>query len=234
MMKQIIIFFFFVLMGITIHAQDADLPKRNISLVIQDKKGRPLERILVRSLSNVQAGMTDRKGLFVFTDMSDNDKISVSLPKYGETTIPVTGMDSIVITLRSARSYSYMNNEGLSVMIDRRNRTDASSLIDAQALMEQHPYQNLIDLLQGANVAGLNITSSSRTGEEATVNIRGERSLNFSNEPLVVMDGMPVGGLGMANNIVNVNDVKTIEVQKGDSSEWGVRGANGVILIKTK
>jgi outer membrane cobalamin receptor len=202
-------------------------------LVVLDKKGRPIEKVIVRSVSNSHAGMTNRKGLFFLTDMADDDQISMILPKYGETIVPVAGMDSIVVTLRSARRYSYVSNEGPSVTIDRKNKVEPNELIDAQELLARHPYSSLIDLLRGANVPGLNITPSGMAGGEASVNIRGERSFLLSSEPLVVVDGMPVGELNAANSMVNVHDIKTIEVQKG-SSEWGARGANGVILITTR
>ena len=233
-MKYITIFILLILMGMTVQAQDTDVPKRNISLLIRNKKGRPIEKVIVRSLSNAHAGMTNRKGMFVFTDMADNDEIFMYLPKYGEAVVPVAGMDLIVITLHSARRYSFVNSESQNIIIERKNKTDPNELIDVQALLAQHPYKSLIELLQGANVPGLNITSPSGTGGRGTsVEIRGQHSLLGSNEPLAVLDGMPIGGLGDANAIVNVNDVKTIEIQKG-GSEWGVRGANGVIVINTR
>ena len=231
-MKYIVVFFLFMLMSVGVSAQEAELPKRSISLIVLDKKNRPIERIIVRSLNNTNAGMTNRKGLFVFTDMTDDDMISMLLPKYGETIVPVTGMDSIVVKLRSARRYSYVNNEGQSVVIDRE-KVEPKDVIDAQALLSRNHYSSLIDLLRGANVAGLNISQSGTASGGATANIRGERSFTLSSEPLVVVDGTPVGTLSDANNMVNVHDIKTIEVQK-TGSDWGVRGANGVILIKTR
>ena len=231
-MKYIAIFSLFILMIFGVSAQETELPKRNISLIVLDKKNRPIERIIVRSLNNSNAGMTNRKGLFVFTDMTDDDKISMLLPKYGETIIPVTGMDSIVVTLRSARRYSYVSNEGQSVVIDKE-KVEPKDVIDVQSLLSRNHYSSLIDLLRGANVAGLNITQSGTASGGASVNIRGERSFTLSSEPLVVVDGSPVGTLSDANNMVNVHDIKTIEVQK-TGSDWGVRGANGVILIKTR
>ena len=232
-MKFITSFFLLILMSLATYSQETEATKRNISLLILDKKGRPVHNIVVRSLSSTRAGMTDRNGLYVFTGMTDDDMISMILPKYGETAIPVAGMDSIVVTLRSARTFTYVNQEGKSVNMDRRNKTEASALIDVQALLEQHPYTSLIELLQGANVAGLNISSSGRAGGNASANIRGERSLNYTNEPLVVLDGMPVGGLNDANQSINIYDIVSIEVQKS-SSDWGTRGANGVILVNTK
>jgi hypothetical protein len=142
-------------------------------------------------------------------------------------------MDSIVVQMRSARRYSYRNSEGQSVLTDKKNKTEASDLIDVQVLLAQHPYTSLVDLLRGANVAGLNITPASTASGNASANIRGERSFTLSSEPLVVVDGLPTGTLSDANNILNIYDIRTIEVQKS-SSEWGIRGANGVIIIKTK
>ena len=229
-MKNIAIFFLLILMSAAIRAQDTDMPGRDISLLILDKKGRPVERIIVRSLSNTNAGMTDRKGMFVFTGMTDDDRISMLLPKYGETFIPVTGMDSIVVKLRSARRYSYASNEGRDVIMNKPNKTEPTTVMDVQALLEQHSYRSLEDLLQG-QVPGLNVTPSPRSGGPADINIRGTNTLTGSSAPLIVLDGSPyIGSL----QDINVYDVKTVEVQKGGSSEWGVRGANGVILIKTR
>jgi len=230
-MKSLTIFSLLILMSAAVWAQDMDLPKRNISLIILDKKGRPIERIIVRSLNNTNAGMTNRKGLFVFTGMTDNDKISMILPKYGESVISVTGMDSIVVTLRSARRYSYASNMGQDVFIDKPNKTEPVTVLDVQALLEQHSYRSITDLLQG-QVPGLNIsTTSSNAGGTASISIRGQNTFMGNTSPLIVMDGNVYYG---SLQDINVYDVKTIEVQKGGSSEWGVRGANGVILINTR
>jgi len=230
-MKYINIFSVLIfLMSVAIKAQDVDSTKRNISLMILNNKERPVDRIIVRNLSNTQAGMTGRSGLFVFTEMSDRDTISVILPRYGETIIPVAGMDSIVVKLRSARRYSYVNNDGQVIIVDK-NKTSPTDMLDVPALLKQNTYRSLVDLLQG-RVAGLNITTSGSFGQ-TSANIRGERSFLLSSEPLVVLNGMVIGTLNDANSIINVHDIKTIEVLKG-ASEWGARGANGVIIITTK
>jgi len=229
-MKYIQIFFLLILVSVATKAQDIDTQKRNVSLLILNKKGRPVDRIIVRSLHTRQAGMTDRSGMFVFVDMTDDDTISMVLPNYGETVIPVARMDSIVVTLRSARRYSYLNNEGQSINIDK-NKTNTNSLLDVQALLKKHSYRSLAELLVG-RVAGLNITSTGTFGE-TTANIRGQHSFMLSSEPLVVLNGMAIGTLNEVNNTINVNDIKTVEVLKS-ATEWGVRGANGVILVTTK
>ena len=230
-MKHIKIFLLLIVMSVAAWAQDTDFSKRDITLRINNKRGRPVKNIIVKSFSANKAGITDRKGLFVFGDMSDNDTISIMLPKYGETIIPVTGLDSIVVILRSARLYSYSNTEGQSIYIERekneyinREKTAPSTILDVPAIMRERNYNSLADLLQER--AGLAITSKG-------VSIGGERSLLSSNEPLMVMNGMPMGTFSEANTLVNLYDIKTIEVLR-NAPEWGSRGANGVILIVTK
>ena len=227
---HICVIFSFIL-SFSAWAQDIDMSMRDVSLKVINKRGRAVNGIIVQSINAGKAGITDRSGLFVFVDMTDNDTISLILPRYGETMIPVAGMDSIVVTLRSARLYSYMNTDGQNVNVEK-NKTEPNTLLDVPALMKQQHFNSLVDLLQG-RVAGLNITQSGGRSGEVTTNIRGERSFLLSSEPLVVLDGMPMGTLTEVNAFLNVRDVKTIEVQKG-ASEWGARGSNGVILIKTK
>ena len=229
-MKFIHILFILILLSNAVKAQDVDSSKRDISLMILDNRGRPVDQIIVRTVNNTQAGITGRFGLFVFKEMSDSDTISVLLPRFGETFIPVIGMDSIVVKLRSARRYSYVSNSGQTIIVDK-NKTSPTDILDVPALLKDNTYRSLVELLQG-RVAGLNITTTGTFGQ-TTTNIRGERSFLMSSEPLVVLNGVDIGTLNDANYIVNVHDIKTIEVQKG-ASEWGSRGANGVIIITTK
>jgi len=232
-MKYIAIFFFLILMSVAAWAQDMDAPKRNITLKLTNKKGRPLKNIVVQSSNTDKAGITDRKGLFIFREMTDSDTISIMLSKYGESIIPVAGMDSIVVMLRSARLYSYINIEGQNVYIEKpKNDTKPSDILDVPALLKQGTYNSLADLLRG-RVAGLNVSPS---GEAINANMRGINSIaagSRGNQPLVVIDGLAVGTLSEANSQVDIYHIKTIEVQK-TGSEWGTRGAGGVILISTK
>ena len=71
-------------------------------------------------------------------------------------------------------------------------------------------------------------------GELGDVRIRGSRSLNASNDPLYVIDGIPMSVGSMAD--VNPNDIESMEILKDASATaiYGSRGANGVILITTK
>jgi TonB-linked SusC/RagA family outer membrane protein len=94
------------------------------------------------------------------------------------------------------------------------------------------PATNALETLQG-KVAGLDLTrSSGQAGAGLNVSIRGNRSLNASNGPLVVVDGIIYG----STLDVNPNDIASVEVLKDASATaiYGTLGANGVILITTK
>ena len=228
-MKYVNLLFLLVFMSIAAWAQDGDNQTRDVYLKVVNKRGRSVSNIITQTIRANQAGMTDHKGLFLFTNMTDNDSITLILPEYGETVIPVAGMDSIVVMLRSARLYAYMDNEGNRVIIEK-DKIEPTDKLDVQAMLQQRSYNSLSELLQGS-VAGLDIRAAG-VSRNVTATIRGVRSILGPTEPLVVLNGMPFGTLNEANATLNVYDIKTVEVQKS-ASEWGVRGANGVILIVT-
>ncbi len=91
---------------------------------------------------------------------------------------------------------------------------------------EMNGYTSIYQYLEG-RVAGLTVSGTS-------IRIRGIHSINGSNEPLIVLNGVPLAGSTDLNTI-NPLDVKSIDVLKGASAAiYGTRGANGVILITTK
>ena len=97
------------------------------------------------------------------------------------------------------------------------------------------------ELLAG-KIAGVNITTNSGApGDGAVIRIRGGSSLNASNDPLIVVDGVPldngdISGSRNSLNLINPNDIETFTVLKDASATaiYGSRASNGVILITTK
>ncbi|MBD3748188.1 MAG: TonB-dependent receptor [Sphingobacteriales bacterium] len=98
------------------------------------------------------------------------------------------------------------------------------------------------DQLITGKVAGVRITSNSGApGAGSTIRIRGGASLNASNDPLIVIDGVPLDGGGVAGSanalsLINPNDIESFSVLKDASATaiYGSRGSNGVIIITTK
>jgi TonB-linked SusC/RagA family outer membrane protein len=94
------------------------------------------------------------------------------------------------------------------------------------------PSSNITQSLQG-RVAGVQLDqTSSKPGAAMQIRIRGTRSLNASNDPLVVLDGIPFAG---TISDINTNNIKSVDILKDASATaiYGSRGANGVILITT-
>ncbi|GGD52284.1 SusC/RagA family TonB-linked outer membrane protein [Emticicia aquatilis] len=107
----------------------------------------------------------------------------------------------------------------------------------SEATLKEVPAPNILNTLKG-RAAGVSIVSNGSTpGSQASIRIRGNRSLTTGNGdgldgPLVVVDGIPYGGL----NDINPDDISNIEILKDASATaiFGSRGAGGVILITTK
>ena len=107
----------------------------------------------------------------------------------------------------------------------------------SEKTLKEVPASDLLNTLKG-RAAGVSIVSNGSTpGSQASIRIRGNRSLTTGNGdgldgPLVVVDGIPYGGL----NDINPNDISNIEILKDASATaiYGSRGAGGVILVTTK
>jgi TonB-linked SusC/RagA family outer membrane protein len=114
----------------------------------------------------------------------------------------------------------------------KRDLTGAITSVKGEKLRETAPFST-IEALQG-RAAGVSVLlESARPGEEAIIRIRGNRSLKAINDPLFVIDGIPIV-TGLSE--LNVLDIESVEILKDASSTaiYGSRGANGVILISTK
>ncbi len=96
-------------------------------------------------------------------------------------------------------------------------------------------FATMVDMLRG-RVAGLQIAEG--PSGDITVRIRGDQSIYFNAEPLLVVDGVPVPRFSFSSTLraMDPQDVRSIQVLKdtGSTSAYGIRGAHGVILISLK
>jgi TonB-linked SusC/RagA family outer membrane protein len=115
--------------------------------------------------------------------------------------------------------------------------TGAISRLTAEDIQER-PAQNVLQAVQG-KAAGVHVSSNFKPGELPVLRVRGNRSIGASNDPLYVIDGIPlINSLGVNSftmSDLNPNDIASIEILKDASSTaiYGSRGANGVVLITT-
>ncbi len=173
--------------------------------------------------------ITDIDGNFIL-DAPQSGTLSISFVGY-KTQEVALGQATYNITLREDTE---LLGEVVVIGYGTQRRSDVTGSISnvGSETLREVPSQNFTQALQG-RVAGVEINrTSSRPGSEQQIRIRGTRSLNASNDPLIVLDGIPFPG-----NIsdINPNDIKSIDILKDASSTaiYGSRGANGVILIST-
>src|SRR6218665_23519 len=117
-------------------------------------------------------------------------------------------------------------------IVKKSDLTGSVSSVSAKDLAAT-PAMNALQALQG-RAAGLNIvTAGGAPGAGANVTVRGGASITQGTEPLYIVDGFQ---LDNALNIINPNDIESIDVLKGASAIaiYGARGSNGIIVIKTK
>ncbi len=197
---------------------------RPYSVRIVDRKGKPIEGLVVSVTGLKESFLTDKEGLVAIEGISDADSIMVFLPHIGEAYIPCKGTDSIQIAIRSKKRFRVQDRKEMVSLHESRSNT----ISDVPELLRKRPARDLAELLQG-QIPGLFISLGP---DGMTANIRGVSSILSRTEPLIVIDGMAYDSFSVVNSFLDVNNIQSIQVQK-DGGLYGVRGANGVIIITT-
>lgn len=197
-----------------------------------DGSGFPGVNIVVKGTSI--GTVTDSNGDFSVEVSSPESVLVFSSIGYATREIPVGTQSSINVTLEvdvTALSEVVVIGYGT---VKKSDVTGALSSVSSEQL-KAVPVQSISQALQG-RAAGVDIAQSSfRPGDNPTIRIRGNRSLIGGNDPLIVLDGIPLPE-GSSINDFNPTDVESIEILKDASSTaiYGSRAANGVILVTTK
>lgn len=205
---------------------------KTVSGTVIDQTGEPIigANVIVKGTTN--GVITDLDGKFTLTNVPDKGTISVSFIGYKEQVIPVAGKTSLQVTLQEDNA---MLDEVVVVGYGVQKKSDVTGAMARVGSEELNvkPVSNAFEALQG-KAAGVDITSSERPGTIGSIRIRGNRSLNAKNDPLYVVDGVPLNSGGIET--LNPRDIESIDILKDASSTaiYGSRGANGVILVTTK
>lgn len=190
---------------------------------------------------------TNGEGDFELTVESLQDTLVFSYIGYERLEVPINGRTNIDVALNAATSA--LDEVVVSALGFEENR-DESSSSTSNISSENLSRSGENDLLGGlsAQAPGLDITSSAGDpGAASRVVIRGTVSLQGDNQPLFIVDGVPISNSSLGNsnagviqqsriNDLNPQDIASVEVLKGPSaaSLWGSRAANGAIVIETK
>ena len=230
MMKSFILLLFCSLAVLT-HAQK---PIKRISVTgrIHDSNNLPLAGATIKSMLTKQGAVSDSEGNFVI-NTSNIDTLVIAYVGFVSKTVPVSGRNLIDISL--VKNTNSDLNDVVVIgygSVQKKNLTTSVASVDAIQLTEQSSTTNIIQGLQG-KVAGVSIfQNSGKPGGSPTIRIRGTGSINASNDPLYVIDGI----VGADPNTIDPNIVASVDVLKdaAASAIYGARGANGVVIITTK
>ncbi|ERJ60462.1 TonB-dependent receptor [Sphingobacterium paucimobilis] len=212
---------------------------------VTDEKGNPLSGVSVKIKGSTQGTATTADGKFSISESSENMTLIFSYMGFTTLEIAVgTGTEINVILKEASKSL----NEITVIGYGTQKKSDVTGSISTFKPTEQNsrPVLGPEQMLQG-RVAGVNISSGSGTpGGQNRVSIRGIGSLTANNEPLYVIDGIPVvkqnaALINMGENMgvlaqLNPNDIESVEVLKDAAAAaiYGSRATNGVIIITTK
>jgi TonB-linked SusC/RagA family outer membrane protein len=198
--------------------------------------GKPIPGASVRVKGKSIGSQTDVDGKFSL-NVPDNSVLTFSFLGYLNQDITVGNKTTINVSL------SPSNSQLAEVVVtgyQTKTRADNSSSISTISPKEiaDKPIPGIDNLLQG-KAAGVQITTENgRPGANAFIRIRGTGSVNASQQPLLVVDGVqiPDDSAPEFYNTLNANDVANISVLKdaAGSALYGARGSNGVVVITTK
>ena len=198
--------------------------------IVKDNLGESVIGANVTEKGTTNGMITDLDGNFSLT-VQKNATLVISYIGYVTQEIAIKGNTNLNITLKED---SKALEEVVVIGYGTARKSDVTGSIASVGgdKLQEMPSTNITYALQN-RVAGVDMTqTSSQPGATMQIRIRGTRSLTASNDPLVVLDGIPFMG-----NLSDINpgDIKSMDILKDASSTaiYGSRGANGVILITT-
>ncbi|MEO9477327.1 MAG: TonB-dependent receptor [Cyclobacteriaceae bacterium] len=199
-------------------------------IITDGESGEPLIGATVLEQGTTNGTITDFNGAYEVSGLNPDAILVISYVGYVEAEIPVNGRTQIDVDL----SLNISELEEIVVVgygtQREKDLTSSISTLKAEELSKT-PTSQAMQALQG-KVAGVQIVSSGEPGKGPTVRVRGIGTLEGDSKPLYVVDGMFLDNI----DFLNPADIQSISVLKDASAAaiYGVRAANGVILVETK
>ena len=235
-MKKTLVVLLFAFIGISVSAQDRTVTGK----VTDAKDGAPLVAASVTVKGSTKGTATAQDGTFTLKVASNATTLVISFLNYSTKEVALDSKNTVNVSLSQTTDqlsdvvvigYGSVRKKDLTGSVSTVSAKDFNT--GAISTPEQ---------LIAGKVAGVSIISNSGApGSGSTIRIRGGASLNASNDPLIVIDGMPIDGGGISGQanalaLINPNDIESFSVLKDASAAaiYGARASNGVILITTK
>jgi TonB-linked SusC/RagA family outer membrane protein len=225
-MKQAYLLWLLLLCGSSAFAQN-----REISGKITDSAGEALAGVSIVEKGTSNATFSSAEGTFKIRVSSAQSVLAFSFVGMSPQEITVGQQTFWNIVLSSSLSSL---DEVVVVGYGTQKKSDIISSVVSVSTesVNKVPTNDLGEMLRG-KAAGVYVTlGDAAPGSSSNILIRGSRSLTAGNAPIVIADGVPIGGI----NDVNPNDIASIEILKDAAAQaiYGARASNGVILITTK
>ncbi|MDO1447441.1 TonB-dependent receptor [Rhodocytophaga aerolata] len=223
--------------GIILKTSQDDFRNRNMAVTItgrvtaqEDKSGLPGVNVLLKGSTN--GTTTDGNGNYTLSVPEATGTLVFSYIGYTTEEVPINGRTTIDIAMvADIKSLSEVVVVGYGTQ-KKSQLTGAISSVSSKEISEL-PIANAQQALQG-RAPGIDVMAEGgRPGQGVSVRVRGRRSFSAGNEPLYVVDGIPLAG---GINDINPNDIESMEILKDASATaiYGSRGANGVVIITTR
>ena len=212
--------------------------QRTITGKITDESGEPMIGVNILVVGTSQGTVSDFDGTYTITVPAEATQLQYTY----------TGYDRVIVDLGPSGSVDVVMGEGAILedvvvtgygTVKRENVTGAINTVKSKDF-NKGAITAPQELLAG-KVAGVSVVTSGEPGGGSVIRVRGGSSLLASNDPLIIIDGVPVSnnqisGSRNALNVVNPNDIETFTVLKDASATaiYGSRASNGVIIITTK
>lgn len=205
-----------------------------ISGAIKDNLGEPIPGVSIIEKGTTNGTSSDFEGNYRIS--ISNKKSSIEISSLGYKTQTIIIGEKTIINILLTEDASVLD-EIIVVGYGSVKKSDLTGAVSSVKMSDlpSKPSNSIDGLLQG-QVAGVQVLSSSDDpGAGSIIRIRGGSSLRGGNDPLVVVDGFPIGTAGDLKQI-SPQDIASMEVLKDASASaiYGSRGANGVIMITTK
>ena len=212
----------FLLINVGIYAQDA------LTGTVVDSEGEPLIGASVIVKGKSMGVNTDINGVFKIK-VSEGTPLVISYIGYRQ--MEAKAADNMEVVMQEDNA---LLDEVVVIGYGQVRRGDVTTAVSSVSAkdFENRPIISAAQGIQG-KAAGVNVMSPNGSpGSTPTIRVRGTTSMNGSNDPLYVVDGVPVDNI----KFLSPNDIESMQILKDASSAaiYGSRGANGVILITTK
>jgi len=208
------------------------LQQIKVSGRVVDQNNNPMAGVNVIEKGTTNGELTGADGTYSITVASANSILTFSFIGYEVNEVTVGNQTTVNVTL--AESITGLEEVVVIGYGTQRKEAVTGSVASIRGdALRDIPSTNFTQSVQG-RLPGVELTqTSTRPGSTLQIRIRGARSLTATNDPLVVLDGIPFVG---SINEINNDDIRSIDILKDASATaiYGSRGANGVILITTK